>query len=185
MKNFIKILAGIIVGIILCWLVISKINSKQSAITTHQEVIEKIEAMGKLELAKINIRDIMEHKVVRQWLPNPSAILIISGEVVGCIDFQKIKQEDITISKDTLMVRLPAPEICYCKIDHQKSKVYEIKNHYFLDEYLVNEAYKEAEKQLQKTALSSGILEYTKQNAVNILTPFFKAFGFKHVEILF
>ena len=186
MKTLLKFLLGIAVGVIICGVIYLALNNKNAqAVISHQSTLEKVEALGKLELVRMNIRDVIEHKLVRQWLPNASAVLIISGETVGCIDLQKIQPENIVIKKDTLKITLPAPELCYCKIDHKKSKVYETKYDYFTGINLVDEAYKEAENQLCKTALESGILDRTKENAITILKPFFEGLGFKQVEIYF
>ncbi len=186
MKMLLKLFVEIAIGIVVCWFIFSKLKSNGGQTeTTHQSTLEKVEALGKLELVRMNIRDVMEHKIIRQWLPNASALLVISGEAVGCIDLQKVKPEDVVIDKDTLKLKLPAPELCYCKVNHKDSKVYETKNNYFTGIDLVDSAYKEAEKQLQKTALESGILDQTKQNATTILKPFFEGLGFKHVEISF
>ncbi|MDR0232320.1 MAG: DUF4230 domain-containing protein [Dysgonamonadaceae bacterium] len=186
MKTILKLLLGIAIGIIICLFFFLKTNNKGTqTVTSHQATLEKVEALGKLELVRMNIKDVMEHKLIRQWLPNASALLIISGEAVGCIDLQKVEAEDIVIQKDTLRIKLPAPELCYFKIDHKNSKVYETKFNYFTGINLVEEAFKEAEKQLWETALESGILDRTKENTIIILKPFFEGLGFKQVEISF
>ena len=186
MKTLLKFLLGIAVGVIVCGVFFLKWNDKSTQIVnSHQSTLEKVEALGKLELVRMNIRDVMEHKLMRQWLPNASALLIISGEAAGCIDLQKIQPEDIFIKKDTLKIKLPAPELCYCKIDHQKSKVYETRYDYFTGINLVDNAYKAAENHLLKMTLESGILDRTQENAILLLKPFFEGLGFKYVEIYF
>ena len=186
MKTLLKFILGIILGIIVCWFIISRPNTKgRQTVTSHQATLERVEALGRLELVRMNIRDVMEHKLMRQWLPDASALLIISGEAAGCIDLQKIEARDIVVKRDTLKIKLPAPEICYCKIDHKNSKVYKTQYDYFTGINLVDSAYKEAEKQLWQTALESGILNQTKENAITLLKPFFEGLGFKQVEVYF
>ena len=187
MKTLSRFFLGLAAGILICGFIFLNLKNKGKVqmSTTHQSTLEKVEALGKLELVRMNIRDVMEHKLIRQWLPNASALLIISGEAVGCIDMQKIQPENIVIKNNTLKIRLPAPELCYCKIDHRKSKVYETKFDYFTGINLVDNAYKEAEGQLLKAAVASGILNKTKENAITLLQPFFKGLGFKEVEISF
>ena len=186
MKTVVKFFLGMAVGMIACWFIFFMQKNKEvQTISSHQIALEKIEALGKLELVKINLWDVMEHKLSRQWLPDASALLIIGGEATGCIDLQKVRPEDIVIEKDVLKIQLPAPEICYCKIDHAKSKVYKTQYNYFTGINLVDNAYKQAEKQLWKTALESGILEQTKENTIILLKPFFENLGFKQVEISF
>ncbi len=188
MKSIVRLLLFLFLLIVLffgIWVFLKFQNEERNFVSTHQEVVEKIEAIGRLELVRMNVRDVMEHKLVRQWLPNASALLIINGEAAGCIDFQKMKPEDIVIEKDAIKIKLPQPELCYCKINHEKSRVYETKYDYFVTADLVDNAYQEAEKQLRKTVLESGILDQTKQNATLFLKPFFETLGYKSVEISF
>ena len=109
-----------------------------------------------------------------------------TGEVVGCIDLQKIKLNDIIRKKtdSILYVRLPAPELCYVKINHAESRVYNTENTFFSGGEIVEKAYKETEKQIEKAALSSNILEQTKQNATVILKPFLEKIAGKKVVFI-
>lgn len=139
--------------------------------TSHQAVLKEVEALGKLELVKYNFKDVVEHEVKYKWVPNSKVILMISGEAVGCIDLQKIKSQNITEKGDTIYIKMPDPEICYFKVNHQESKVYDTKFTYFNDANLVDEAYKAAEKEIQNMAIRNNILAQTKTNADKILKP--------------
>ena len=88
-------------------------------------------------------------------------------------------------SGDSILVTLPKPEICYTKIDHQKSKVYNISGVYFAEETkeIVEEVYKVAEKELEKNVLEMGILEETRKNAQKILVPTLTLIAGKKVGI--
>jgi hypothetical protein len=145
-------------------------------VTTHNTVLQEITAMGKLELVKYNFKDVVEHKVVKQWLPNAKAVLIVSGEAVGCIDLTKIKASDVIEDKDTVIVYLPKPELCTYKINHEQSKVYDVEYAFMDEASLVNDAFTAAEKQIGKSALKMGILEQTRENAEKILTPLLEEF---------
>ncbi|RDB04985.1 DUF4230 domain-containing protein [Runella aurantiaca] len=151
--------------------------------TTHAMVLEEVQAMGKLELVRYNFKDIVEHEQKLQWFPNPKAILIVQGEAIGCIDLTKITTSDITSASDTVVVHLPEPELCSYKIDHTKSKVYNTEYAFTEEAKLVQEAYQQAEKQIQKSALDLGILEQTKQNANLILKPVLEKISGKKVVL--
>ncbi len=146
-------------------------NFGGTAQTTHALLLKEIQTMGKLELVKYNFKDVVEHELVRPYLPNPKAILIVQGEAVGCIDLTKLTVGDISTDQDTLVVHLPEPELCSYKIDHSKSKVYNTEFALLEEAQLVQEAFKQAEGQIQKSALEMGILAQTKQNADKILRP--------------
>lgn len=147
-------------------------------IITHNITIDQIEAMGKLELVKYKFRDVLEYKVGNSsWYSSGSKVLvIISGEAVGCIDLTKIKKEDIVEDSTKLYIKLPPPELCYSKVNHQESKTYDIETGIFgkfndKSSKVLEDAYKEAENKIKELALQANILEQTKKNAELILKP--------------
>jgi hypothetical protein len=149
------------------------VNKKPEVEVTHNTILTKIEEMGKLELVRYNFKDVVEYsKEVSRFLPNSKVALIVSGEAVGCIDLQKLKPSDLQFLGDTaLHISLPAPEICYYRVNHTESKVFGKENTYFQDAELVDEGYKYAEKNVKQAALNSGILKQTSINAEKILKP--------------
>ncbi|WP_114782201.1 DUF4230 domain-containing protein [Botryobacter ruber] len=142
-------------------------------IVNHHTILTTTEELGKMELVRYNFKDVVEYeKEVSQFIPNSKIVLIVAGEAVGCVDFTKIRQEDIQFQGDSLvLVSLPEPEICYYKIDHAKSRVFSKENTYFQDADLVQESYRYAEKNVEQAALKSGILQQTKVNAEKVLKP--------------
>lgn len=144
---------------------------EDKVVTTHNMVLKEISAMGKLELVKYAYRDVVEQEIVRDFLPDPKAILIVHGEALGCIDLTKLKADDIVSIEDTLIITLPDPEVCSYKIDHSKSKIYKTDYAFMNEGLLLDEAYKKAEAQILKSALESDILDQTKKNAETILKP--------------
>jgi hypothetical protein len=139
--------------------------------TTHNMVLKEMTLLGKLELANFAFRDVVEQELVRDYLPNPKAILIVQGEAIGCIDLTKVRAEDIATKDDTLIVHLPEPELCSYKIDHSKSKIYDTEYAFMNEQSLINEAYTRAEEKIKQSALDMGILEQTKKNAILVLKP--------------
>src|ERR1700722_5702282 len=96
-------------------------------------LVQKITSMGKLELVKYEMKDIIEQKEVHPILPDSRVLFLAVGEVTACIDLTKVKKSDITQKGDSVIVFLPQPEICYAKLDHEKSKVYDIRGVMFED----------------------------------------------------
>jgi hypothetical protein len=178
----------LVFGVISIWETIKtgkwfSFGTDNEAQTTHAVVLQEIQSLGKLELVRYNFKDIVEHEQIIQWMPNPKAVLIVQGEAVGCIDLTKITTSDVTSDTDTIVVHLPEPELCSYKIDHTKSKVYNTEFVFMEEAKLVDEAYQQAEKQIQKAALEMGILEQTKQNANQILKPVLEKVSGKKVVL--
>jgi len=164
---------------------------------TQTTVLQEINRIGKLELVRYNFKDILEYekkreliedKTLKEWIPltipleNAKVVLIIRGEAVGCIDLTKIKSTDLITEGDTLIAYLPEPELCYYRINHDQSKVYDVRN---ADEQatMITEAYKKAEGQIRQSALDMGILEQTRTNAGKILQPLLEQSSGKKVLI--
>jgi hypothetical protein len=154
-------------------------------VVKHNMVINKIEAIGKLELVKYHIKDIVEHTTEMDWWPDPKVVLIVSGEVAACVDLSKVDSTDISIKQNEITVMLPAPEVCYFKVNHEDSKVYNVDDKFLDQGKLIDKAYRQAEAQVKAAALKMGILEETKKNAQMILKPMLESFSEKKVVILF
>ena len=60
-------------------------------VTKHNAVLEKIESLGNLELIRYTYKDMVEHEVIKAYLPDPKVVLMVSGEVVGCLNLKKVK----------------------------------------------------------------------------------------------
>lgn len=153
--------------------------------TAQTVVLQEITALGKLELVRYNFKDIVEQQVIKQWLPNAKAVLIVQGEAVGCVDLTQMDIADIEAGRDTLVIHLPDPELCFFKIDHDRSKVYNTEYAFMEEAQLVQEAYKQAERQIRQSALDMGILDQTRENARKMLTPMLEQASGRKVVLLF
>ncbi|TDG35458.1 DUF4230 domain-containing protein [Pedobacter changchengzhani] len=184
-RKIFTILPWLILVIAGYFFISKKFSINTSVETKHQLLVEKIEAIGKLELVRYQISDVLEHKSKTDFLPEASVLLIVKAEAVGCIDLTKITRNDIEIDVDTAVVNLPQPEICYVKIDHKNSRVYDTKMAFFREGELVDDAYKAAEKQVTVEVKKSDILAQTKTNATNVLKPIIEGLGYKNVRLTF
>jgi hypothetical protein len=157
-------------------------------VTQSVSLVQKIEAVGKLELVRYQLKDVVE--VTRPsgsaYLPDAKVLLVVSGEAVGCLDLTKLRAAHVREGADSVIVELPAPELCYHKVDHANSKVYDTKFTLLNGEAgLVDEAYRQAEAQIKAAAESQQILEQTKANAQLVLRPMLEQLTNKKVVLLF
>ncbi len=177
-KSFLRLVLVclLIAGVIGCW---ETYQSWKTSVTTasipevsHQVVLQKITSMGRLELVKYNFKDVVESTIKRELLPDAKVLMVIAGEATGCLDLTKIRISDLSLQQDTIIVHLPEPDICYFKIDHSQSKVYDTQFTFMDEAKLVDEAFKKAEVQVKQSALQMKILDETKASAEQILKPF-------------
>ncbi|GAA4340047.1 hypothetical protein GCM10023149_51160 [Mucilaginibacter gynuensis] len=150
-------------------------------------MVQKITSMGKLELVKYTMKDIVEERKVHSILPDEKVLFLAVGEVTACIDLTKVKQENITQSKDSVIVVLPQPEICYSKIDHKQSRVYDVTGTWFASttKDMVEDVYKLAEKKILDDSKQMNILGKARDNAQLIFKPLLENISGKKVILQF
>lgn len=185
MGKILKIVLTLALIIGITWFVWERIKPGTKKETNHQVLIERIEAMGKLELVKYRFSDVVEHKNITEFLPDASVLLIIKADAVGCIDLTKLDSSAVRIMGDSVSIQLPKPEICYVKIDHKASKVYDTKMAFFREASLVDEAYKGAEEEIYRQVKASDIVQQTQLNAQHVFQPLIEALGFRKVTLTF
>lgn len=177
----------------------------QTEIINATTVLEKVEALGKMELVRYKFREMYDYQSISQgklsgetllktynFKPDLKALLIASGEAVGCIDLKRLEPDDVSVAGDTLYVRLPEPELCYHKLDLENTHVYHFERSGWWSRFFSNDeevkrtiekAYKNAEKQILRAALDGGILEETNKNAHLILKPMLERMSGKTVVL--
>ncbi|MEQ8245322.1 DUF4230 domain-containing protein [Fulvivirga sp.] len=174
------------------WVYIQKDDAtEEQVIYNHQTLVQEIEDLGKLELVKYNFKEITEvKKISKEYLrffklgPDSKIAIISVGEATGCIDLTKIKAEDVQESNDTIFINLPKSELCYYKLDMEKSRIYSLETNPMIDKKeFIQDAYKSAESEIREAALNSGILERTRDNAELILKPMLERMSGKVVII--
>lgn len=185
MKKLLIILVILLILGLGVWIAYLRMEKQPTVESRHQILVESIEAMGKLELVKYRLSDVVEHKNISTFLPNASVLLIIKADAVGCVDLTKIAPEHIMVQDDSVSIRLPQPEICYVKIDHASSRVYDTKMAFFREAKLVDEAFKSAEDQITREVKKSDILQQTRANALNVLRPLLEGLGFSKIKLTF
>ena len=182
------VLGLLAVGLLAVWEQIRSVGwlarfTRQPTQTAHSLVLERVTALGKLELVRYTFKDIVEHEEVNTLLPNARAVLIVEGEAVGCIDLTRLGPADLVAHDDSLTLWLPTPEVCTWKINHERSRVYDTAFTFLNEAQLVSDAYRQAERQVHSAALQSGLLNQTRKQAVVLLRPLLSQFSERKIGI--
>lgn len=186
-KISISILLLIILLALIAFIVylVKSTGKEDKVYITHDIVVQQIEELGNLEVVKYNIQDVVQYEKKRTWLPNSKASLMVAGEVIACVDLTKLSKNDIFTNKDSVSLILPVPEICHYKVDHSRSKVYNVEYGLWETAKLVDDAYAHAEQHLYQSALNMGIAQESRDNAIKVLTPILRGLGFTRIYIGF
>src|SRR4028119_829678 len=114
----------ILLTVIICWFLFRDKGNDVQVKETNDMAVTKIQAIGRMELVKLTIKDVLEYTIERDYLPDSRVLLVVSGEMAGCMDLTKIPRDKITVTDSVVRIVLPKPEICYYKIDQQKTRIY-------------------------------------------------------------
>jgi hypothetical protein len=165
---------------------------KSNSESNQQLVLKKIEEVGNLELVKFNFNDIVEESVVRKIFdidnlaPDSRVLVIINGEATACINLMEVTKNDIKFEDDNINLTLPEPTICYTKINHDRSKIYD-ENFVarIFNPELIDKAYKDGEIKIKDEAIKLGIIDQAKINAKKLLGALLSGITKKNIIINF
>lgn len=158
-------------------------------ITENHIVVQEIKDLGRLELVSFRLKDVVTKKIVNDYWYDSEVLLIIAGEVIGCIDLADFSEDQLERRGDTLVVRLPEPQICVFKVDHQNTRVYD--SDFTLLDYIhdrhgdiLQNTFRDAELAILRAAREQGIYEKVNENAIRFFKGFFKTLGYNFVEVV-
>lgn len=160
-------------------------------VQVHTIVVEEVQGMGYFQLAKLNVQDIITHSVEIDYLPDPKVILKVIGEAAACVDFGQIDSTDILFVGDSMFLKLPAPQICYTRVDHDQSEIIETSNMTLYmnlnddGQELINQAFTLAEEKIRSVAVQNGIFEVAEAEADKMLVPLLRRISQKDVFLVF
>ena len=204
-KKTIKIFIGLLVLVLLVWIFISLKNLPSlSNIFTPQKitienspiVVKQIQALAQLvtlsmyneivvDTSRADIKNISLPLLPYIQYYNNLDRMVIIGKVtvhVG-IDMQKLYADDISGTKDSLHLRLPAAEVLDAVINPSDVEIF------IEDGEWNNTAVNNLKKKIQYLAIadaqSRGLLAQSQHKAKQILSDFFTAAGYQKVVIDF
>lgn len=185
--NILPYLVIIILTLIVAWFLFRHTKPNEVISETNDMSVTKIQAIGKMELVKMTIKDVLEYNIKRDYLPDSRILLVVSGEIAGCIDLTKLETKNIILNDSILQITLPNPEVCYYKIDHQKSKIYNATTYFMLDDEakLTQLVYQKAENYFKSDSLNRIVFKETELNAQKVLKPILESITHKKVILNF
>lgn len=165
---------------------------KSSDISAQTLVLKKTEQVGNLELVRFNFNDVIEESVVRKLFdidnlaPDSKVLVIVNGEAAACVNLKEVTRDDIKTESDNIIITLPQPEVCYAKVNHNRSKIYDANFvARILNPELIDKAYQSGELRIKDEAIKLGILEQAKESARKLLIPLFEGVTNRNIIIKF
>lgn len=157
-------------------------------------IVQKIQKLNRLETVVYSLDTIVEGSRSSAVLPDLLAgdrlLLVVHGQSMAGIDLAQLKPEDVRITNKgngnrSISVTLPPSQLFSTSLDNQHTRVYARSTGVLVpvDQNLESETRAKAEKQLQQTALTDGILDAASKNARASVTTLLYGLGFQQVEV--
>jgi hypothetical protein len=159
--------------------------------TSVPVVVDKIQRLSRMETVVYSLDTVVEGERTTPLLPDALAgdkiLLVVHGESIAGIDFSQLKPEDVRIDASThsIHVTLPASQVFVTTLDNQHTRVYARTTGLLVpvDQNLESDTRAKAQDQLQRAALSDGILDTARKNARATVTSLLYSLGFEHVDV--
>lgn len=159
--------------------------------TSVPVVVEKIQRLSRLETVVYSLDTVVEGDRSSPLLPDALAgdriLLVVHGESIGGIDLGQLKPEDVRIDAGghSIHVTLPPSQLFVTTLDNQHTRVYARTTGLLVpvDQNLESDTRAKAQDQLQKAALSDGILDAARKNARATVTTLLYSLGFQKVDV--
>ena len=152
-------------------------------------VLEQVKDISELNTVEMYFNEIIDFKNAKLFnnfqipFTEKSFIFTVKSKVKAGVDLSSIDEGDIAISGKSLLIQLPNPTITSKEM--LSYKVYDEKNGLF-NEVTTEDTLKALElfeKDMEEQALSSGIIEKSKENTEHIIRNLFLSYGFESIEI--
>ncbi|MDD2354376.1 MAG: DUF4230 domain-containing protein [Patescibacteria group bacterium] len=153
-------------------------------------VIKQIESLSRFETASFSIDKIIEvstdYDRLREFFFGDKIILVAHGKVIAGFDLSTLDSSNYSGSGDSIIIKLPAPEILETILDNNATSVFDRERGLFTKGELDLEATarQRAEDEIKQAACDGNILEEANINAKKQLSLLFEAAGFKEVTII-
>ena len=151
-------------------------------------VVDRIQKLQRLETVVYTMDKIVtgekESSILPNFLAGDRLLLLVHGEVIAGIDFQKLASGDVQVHGKQVRVRLPQPELLVTRLDSGKTRVYSRQTGLLVptDPDLETQVRQEAEMDLRRSALADGILQKAQDNARSTVASMMQSMGFDAVE---
>jgi Protein of unknown function (DUF4230) len=152
-------------------------------------VVERIRQLNRLETVEYSLDKIVVGQKQSAYLPDflvgEKLLLVAHGEVIAGVDLSQLKLGDVTVSGESVHVKLPEALVLTTRLDNDRTHVYSRDTGLLVnaDLNLESQVRAAAEKQITQAALDDGILDKAHQNARTSVTALLYGLGFRTVTV--
>lgn len=157
---------------------------------TPRVTLRQITVLGRIETVEYAMQVVVDVKqdptgLWQRIFGSDRLLLIASGEATAGFDMAKIRESDIQIDGDSIVLTLPAPEILHTRVDNKETYVQRRNTGLLVpfDITLESDARRQAEQAMWAWATEHDILAKAAENGRLHFENFLSKLGFDVVEV--
>jgi hypothetical protein len=153
-------------------------------------VVTQVRELSRLETASMRVMHVgtvrQTYRMVPDAIGGDELTFLAMGDVIAGIDLSQLGDRDVWREGDTVVMRLPPPQILISRVDNKESRVLSRKTGMLrrADVDLETRARQFAEKNITDEAVKKGVLTMASQNAERKLAEFLRQLGAKQVRFV-
>jgi hypothetical protein len=109
-------------------------------------------------------------------------VYVVNGKVYGGFDLSNLSESDITMSDSSIRIRVDEPKILDVVVNPDGFSLFAKNGSWSFQE--VSGVKTKAKEKIRKKALENGILDRCRTNGLKSIESFYRAMGFKKVEVV-
>jgi len=160
-------------------------GSAPTTFVSHGPTIEKLQELGSLVTLKVHVADVLEGRSA-SWWGDVSGAWLIKGDALLGVDMRKASFVSRDEAARRAVVRLPAPAVMSARVDHAKTRTYEIRTGLFrmadVADALRDDAMRQAQCLIEQAAGGEENTALARDIAERLIRGLFKELGWT-VEI--
>ena len=173
-------LALIVLVVLAAWWIYTARQPAQPKIVSLGPTVEEVQKLSELVTLRIYISDVLVG-CDEQWNGNVEAAFLIKGDALISVDLAQMQ-----VSKDqekkTAVLTLPKPRILSARVDHERSKMWDIKRGWLVigDERAKNvyqSGFLHAQRMVEQVAGQDEWIDKARLQAEALLKGFYSALG--------
>ncbi len=149
-------------------------------------IIYEIRSLARLETAQYSMEKIITAETGQSelsFLFGDKLLFVAHGKVIAGVDLEKLRPEDLWVQNGILYIRLPEAEVFVTTLDNDLSYVYDRDTGILRrgEVHLETMARQAAVREIEKSALADGILDWAQFNAESYLSRLLRSLGYADV----
>ena len=149
-------------------------------------IVREVQSLARLETIQYSVEKVITAELNQGTfgtLFGDRLLFVAHGYVIAGIDLSKLTEDDIRMSGESLVLKLPPAEVFVATLDNENSYVYDRDTGLLrrADTQLESAARRAAEAEILRTATEDGILDQAQKNAETYLLSLLNSLGFSRV----